>query len=114
MFELQVIDPVPGLEELGASVQLREQPYGVVRPILTSGHARVNEELLVVSLHIDGTPLGTLEALDALPGAVVVQLLKAIARCNALYGLTESQDPDAAARDEGRDEAGGPSAPGER
>jgi hypothetical protein len=113
MFALQTVD-LSGLDALGAHVQLREQSYGVVRPILTGGFARKNELLFVVSLFVDGEPFGratetsggepwardafdtfdepaataALAVLDAVPGSAVVGLMKAIARSNELYGLT--------------------------
>lgn len=95
MFELRVVDPVPGLESLGRSVQLREQPYGVVCPILSEARPRGHEWLLVVTLHVDGVPLGTLEALDALPGRYLVPLLNAIPVASAFYQVETGQSAHA-------------------
>jgi hypothetical protein len=115
MYELRTVT-LTGLEELGARVELREQPYGVSRPIVTSQHPRTNEALCAASLYIDGEPLAVVEptidltdphvtedalaaalaqtltrwlqALDDLPGGVLVPIMRAINLSNQLYGLT--------------------------
>lgn len=115
MYELRTV-ALTGLEELGARVELREQPYGVARPIVTSQHPRTNEALCAASLYIDGEPLARidptvdltqpdapedalaaalsdsialwLQALDDLPGGVLVPIMRAINLSNMLYGLT--------------------------
>jgi len=104
MFELRVVDPVPGLESLGKSVQLREQPYGVVCPIISEARPRGHEWLLVVTLHVDGVPLGTLEALDALPGRYLVPLLEAIAVASSFYKVKTGEGAPAPGPDDDDDD----------
>jgi hypothetical protein len=110
MFELQTVDPVPGLEPLGARVQLRELSYGAMRAAMTSAPdgARAGEALLGASLMVDGAPLG-LAALDALPGRFAGAITRALAHCLALHGLGPPTPGDAA-NDEAPAEAGAPAA----
>jgi len=88
MFELQTIDPVPGLEELGTRVELRELPYRAVRAALAAGRAaeRSTEALFAASLHVDGMPLG-LDGLDALAGRYTGAVQRAMERCLGMHGL---------------------------
>jgi hypothetical protein len=88
MFELQTVEPVEGLEGLGAQVQLRELSYGQMRAALGSAPeaSRAGDALLARSLHVDGAPLG-LERLDAAPGRFSGAIARAMQRCLALHGM---------------------------
>lgn len=116
MFELQIVDPVPGLETLGAQVQLRELRYGALRAVMQAAQApeRAGEALLAAALYIDGAPVG-LEGLDAVPGRFAGAIARAMARCLELHGMTSAAtEPPRAANDAEADDAGlSASAPGE-
>lgn len=118
MFELLIIEPLPGLEELGAQVQLREQPAGIVIEAMERGQAigshRGIDAVLAVSLFVDGEPIGTLEALDGLPGRFVSGLIDARGRCVDLYRFTVRSTPPAASNDsDANDAQAGATTPGE-
>jgi hypothetical protein len=113
-------------------VQLREQSYGVVRPIITGSFKRTNELLFVVSLWVDGKQFArvtqgsddadafetfderaaheALAVLDTAPGSAVVGIMKAIGQCNDLYGLTADAFAD---EDDDADEGDEDATPGE-
>ena len=115
MFELQIVDPVPGLERLGDQVQLRELCYGDLRRAMSeaNGVGRAGEALLARSLWVDGAPIG-LEALDALPGRFAGAIARAMERCLMLHGMGPPAAPDeSAANDEDGDAPGEASTPGE-
>jgi len=113
MFDLQIVDPVPGLEALGAQVQLRELSYGALREAMgaATGAARASDALLAAALFVDGAPIG-LETLDALPGRFAGPIARAMERCLELHGMTQRVKVEAA-NDEGKNEADGASAEGE-
>jgi hypothetical protein len=101
MFELQTIEPVPGLEALGARVQLRELSYGSLRAAMraVAGSDRASELLLGASLYVDGAPLG-LDGLDALPGHLSGAVARAMSRCLELHGMGAAAEPKAANEDQ--------------
>lgn len=94
-------EPVPGLADLGARVELREVSYGAVKRAMGAApEGLVGEALLGAALHVDGEPLG-LEGLLELPGRFSSAIAEALARCLEVHGLRRgAPGEDASAEDD--------------
>ena len=88
MFELRVIDPLPGLEDLGAEVQLRELPMGEYSAVFDAAHATGRGIVYIIanSLFVDGRPLG-IDGFDALPGRYHAASRRLFERVAWLYNI---------------------------
>lgn len=94
-FELQT-RPVPdGLAAIGASVELRELPYGKMRAAMVAAEkaSESADRLLSASLHVDGAPIG-FDALQALPGRFAGAISKALEQCLEMHGLSRAEAPE--------------------
>jgi hypothetical protein len=94
-FDLQTLPAPSGFADLGASVEIRELPYGRVRELMKGNGALTGHECLFAeSLFIDGLALGVEGLRDRLPGRYFRHVPPYLQHLDRFYGLGMIEQPD--------------------